>query len=113
MKLRAFKQKFMFSLMGIILILALLTLFIILFFIFRRGLGVISWEFLTDKPRDGMTAGGIFPAIIGSFYLVLGAISFSAPLGILAAIYMNEYASKGRFIRIIRIGVNNLAGVPL
>ncbi len=84
----------------------------IIFFIANRGLGVISWEFITSIPRDGMTAGGIYPAIIGSLYLITGGIIFSAPLGILAAVYMAEYAPRGKLIRIIRIGVNNLAGVP-
>lgn len=102
----------MFCLMGFALLLALSMLFIILFFIFRRGWSVLSWEFFFDRPRDGMTAGGIFPAILGSFYLVLGAIGISGPLGVLAAIYMNEYAKEGILMNSIRVGVNNLAGVP-
>lgn len=73
---------------------------------------MINWEFLTQMPRMGMSEGGIFPALLGSFYLVLGSILFAAPLGVFAAIYLTEYAKKGRVVRIIRIGVNNLAGVP-
>jgi len=112
MKIRSLRQIIMFSIFGLALLLTLGTLFLILFFIFQRGLGVISWEFLTAAPRDGMTAGGIFPALVGSVYLVLGAILFSAPLGVLAAVFLTEYARQSTFIRLIRIGVNNLAGVP-
>ncbi len=92
--------------------LSLSALFIIIFFVFSRGIGVISWEFLTQMPRSGMTEGGILPAILGTLYLVVGAIAFSAPLGILSAIYMTEYAQQEGMVRIIRIGINNLAGVP-
>ncbi len=112
MKTRGLRQIIMFSLLGLALFLTLGTLFLILFFIFQRGLGVISWEFLTAAPREGMTAGGIFPAIVSSVYLVLGAILFAAPLGVLAAVYLTEYSRQSTFIRLIRIGVNNLAGVP-
>jgi len=109
---RMLRQKMIFGFFGCNLLLTLFFLFMIIFFIANRGLGVISWEFITSIPRDGMTAGGIYPAIIGSLYLITGGIIFSAPLGILAAVYMAEYAPRGKLIRIIRIGVNNLAGVP-
>ena len=90
----------------------LLALFTILYFIFIRGAKVVNWGFLTRMPCAGMTAGGILPAILGTFYLTICAILFALPLGVFAAIYLTEYAKQGRLIRIIRIGINNLAGVP-
>jgi phosphate transport system permease protein len=80
--------------------------------IFSNGLPGISWEFLTEFPRDGMRAGGILPAIIGTFWLTLGTAAFSVPLGIGAAIYLSEYASENRWTRAIRIAIINLAGIP-
>lgn len=105
-------EKIVFSFFGFTMFLALLALVLIIFFIFKRGIGVINWGFISQMPRSGMTEGGIFPALLGSFYLVVGSILFAAPLGIFAAIYLTEYAKKGKGVRIIRIGVNNLAGVP-
>ncbi len=105
-------EKIVFSFFGFTMFLALLALVLIIFFIFKRGIGVINWGFISQMPRSGMTEGGIFPALLGSFYLVVGSILFAAPLGIFAAIYLTEYAKKGKAVRMIRIGVNNLAGVP-
>lgn len=105
-------EKFVFGLLGLLMLSSIAILGVIIFFIFKRGIGIISWEFLTSMPKNGMTEGGILPAILGSFYLVTGAILMATPLGVFAAIYMTEYAKKGKMIRIIRIGVNNLAGVP-
>jgi phosphate transport system permease protein len=76
------------------------------------GLPQISWDFLTQMPRDGMRAGGIWPAIVGTFYLTLGTAIFSVPLGIAAAIYIGEYAGDNRWTRLIRIAIVNLAGIP-
>jgi len=84
----------------------------IIYFISVRGFKAISWEFLTKIPRLGMTEGGIAPAIAGTFYLTLGAILFALPLGIACAIYLCEYSPKGFIVNIIRISINNLAGVP-
>lgn len=109
---RHLKQKLVFSLLSLTLVLSLGILVLIIYFVFSKGLGIISWEFISKMPRNGMTDGGIFPALLGSFYLIIGSISFATPLGVLSAIYMTEYAENGKIIRIIRIGVNNLAGVP-
>lgn len=87
-------------------------LFTILGFIIIKGAGVISWDFLTKAPEEGMTEGGIFPAIVGTLYLVLGSSLISFPIGIMSGIYMNEYATNGKLIRFIRIMTNNLSGVP-
>ncbi|MBN1793480.1 MAG: ABC transporter permease subunit, partial [Candidatus Omnitrophica bacterium] len=84
----------------------------LIYFITVRGMRVISWEFLTDVPRRGMTEGGVAPAIVGTFYLVVGSTLFALPLGIACAIYLCEYSPKGAIVNIIRLSINNLAGVP-
>ena len=89
-----------------------LVLFAILGFIIYKGAGVLSWDFLTKAPEDGMTAGGIFPAIVGTLLLMLGSAVVAFPIGIMSGIYMNEYASKGWVVRFIRLMTNNLSGVP-
>jgi phosphate transport system permease protein len=92
------------------LVLAILLLF--LYDIGRKGGGAISWEFLTQAPRKGMTQGGIFPAIFGTFLVTLITAVLAVPLGMCAAIYLNEYAMQGRLTRIIRLSIRNLSGVP-
>lgn len=77
-----------------------------------KGLPAINWQFLSDIPRQGMRAGGIFPAIVGTVYLVLGAIVFALPIGLLAAIYLSEYAKDNALTRVIKLSIVNLAGVP-
>lgn len=89
-----------------------LTLAIMLGFILVNGYKAINWTFLTEPPMDAMTRGGIFPAIMGTFYLTLGAIIVAFPLGVASAIYLSEYAREGKTVRLIRLGINNLAGVP-
>ncbi|MBN1880401.1 phosphate ABC transporter permease PstA [bacterium] len=100
------------ALIRLSMIIILASMFAVVGFVVFRGLGVISWQFLTDEPRDSMTTGGIFPAIIGTLYLVIGAVIVAFPLGVSSAIYLNEYARNGRIIRIIRFGINSLAGIP-
>ena len=112
MKLRNIKEFVGFGILRLATAVILLALFIILYFIAIRGIKVVNWQFLTQMPRSGMTAGGILPAILGTFYLTMCAICFALPLGTAAAIYLTEYAKQGRLVRIIRIGVSNLAGVP-
>lgn len=87
-------------------------LFSILGFIIFNGVKVINWEFLTSFPEDGMTSGGILPAIIGTFCLIIGSLVFAFPLGVMSAIYTNEYAGKGWIVRFIRMMTNNLASIP-
>lgn len=89
-----------------------LLLFYILGFIIVKGIGVINWDFLTLPPTDGMTKGGIWPAIVGTFYLMIGSAVISFPLGVMSGIYMNEYAPKGALVKFIRTMTNNLAGIP-
>lgn len=80
--------------------------------IIARGSSVLSWEFLTTMPRMGMRAGGIFPAIVGTFYLVVGTLIFALPIGIFSAIYLSEYSKRNWLTRIIELAIVNLAGVP-
>jgi phosphate transport system permease protein len=80
--------------------------------IFVQGIGVISFEFIFDDPKDNMTAGGIFPAIFGTVAVTFIMILLAVPLGVSSAIYLNEYAKDNFFTRIIRTSINNLAGVP-
>ena len=87
-------------------------LFWILGFIVWNGIGVINWEFLTAAPTNGMTGGGIFPAIVGTFCLVVGSMVVAFPLGVMSAIYTTEYAGNGRIVRFIRVMTNNLSGIP-
>ena len=112
MKWRYRKQKIFFG--GVRLAALTLTAALggLLFFIFINGFQAISWEFLTQPPRDSMTKGGIMPAILGTIYLTVGAIAVALPLGVMAAVYLTEYAQQGRIVRAIRVGVNCLAGVP-
>ena len=94
-------------------LLIVLILFAILGFIIYKGAGVISWDFLSKAPSDGMTSGGIFPAIVGTLLLMAGSAAVAFPVGIMSGIYMNEYASKnGRAVKFIRLMTNNLSGVP-
>ena len=88
------------------------ALFVFLAFIAVQGISAISWEFLTQAPRQSMTEGGIWPCIVGTVYLSIGSIAVAFPLGVGTAIYLNEYAGSGRWVRIVRMGIVNLAGVP-
>lgn len=90
----------------------LLILVIIFYDILSKGFGQISWEFLTQAPRKGMTEGGIFPAIVGTFFVTAITAVFSIPLGMGCAIYLNEYAGDSKVTRLIRMSIRNLSGVP-
>ncbi len=109
---RAVAQRIAFSLLGAASGVAFLALGVILYFMISQGGPAISWGFLTQFPRDAMTKGGIFPALVGSFYLGAGAILFSLPFAVAAAVWLSEYARGGWVVRVIRIGINTLAGVP-
>jgi len=105
-------QKFAFGFFTLLSYLVVAILFVILGFIIIKGGSVISWDFLTKAPEEGMTKGGIFPAIVGTFYLIVGSSITRFPIGIMSGIYMNEYATNGKVVRFIRIMTNNLSGVP-
>jgi phosphate transport system permease protein len=89
-----------------------IALLIIVYFLVAKGWRAINWAFLTQPPREAMTEGGILPCIVGTLCLGLGAIIVALPVGVASAVYLNEYARPGRLLRAIRIGINNLAGVP-
>ena len=93
-------------------VLVVLPVVLILAVIVVKGIGAISWEFLFSMPRNGMNAGGILPAILGTLYLVAGAIFFALPLGLLTAIYLVEYARDNFLSRLVKLAIVNLAGVP-
>ena len=93
-------------------VLVVLPVVLILAVIVVKGIGAISWEFLFSMPRNGMNAGGIFPALLGTIYLVAGAILFALPLGLLTAIYLVEYARDNFLSRLVKLAIVNLAGVP-
>ncbi len=107
---RTEKIAFLFLLLAMLLIIIPVGLIIVI--IIQKGAGAINWQFLADVPRQGMRSGGIFPAIVGTLYLVLGAIVFALPIGLLAAIYLSEYAKDNYLTRIIKLAIVNLAGVP-
>ena len=96
-------------LLGLLVVAILLW---ILGFIVYHGIGVINWEFLTTAPTDGMTGGGIFPAIVGTCCLIVGSMIVAFPLGVMSAIYTTEYAGNGKIVRFIRIMTNNLGSIP-
>lgn len=105
-------QWFVFMLLrGAILVVGA-ALLIIIGFLVKNGISAISWEFLTEPPKNYMTEGGVWPCIVGTLLLSLGSMAVALPLGVASAIYLHEYARPGTMMRIIRLGVNNLAGVP-
>jgi phosphate transport system permease protein len=105
-------QAIAFGTFRIISLMVVAILFIILGFIVIRGFSAISWEFLTSMPEDGMTKGGIFPAIVGTMCLIAGSMIFAFPIGVLSGIYINEYLTDSWLKRFMRSMTNNLAGVP-
>ncbi len=100
------------NIFGAMVALMLLPLFLIVGYLVYKGSGLISWEFLTTNPRKGMSEGGLWSALLGTIWLVLVSLSVSAPIGVLAAVYLNEYARDNWFTRIVNLAVVNLAGVP-
>jgi len=105
-------QILVFSLFRVLNIAVIAILILILFFIFIRGYKTLSWEFITAMPEEGMTKGGIYPAIIGTLCLIGGSIIFAFPLGIFSGIYINEYTKNNWFKRFVSMMTNNLAGIP-
>ena len=105
-------EKIAFFFLFLATLLIVLPVGLIIIIIIQKGLPAINWQFLSDMPRQGMRAGGIFPAIIGTIYLVAGAIIFALPIGLLAAIYLSEYSKDNLLTRMIKLAIVNLAGVP-
>ncbi len=111
-KRKDFAGTFFINLMRLMFLFLIAVLLLLLTKIFIEGIGVISLEFIFDEPRNNMTEGGIWPAIFGTIAVTFIMILFAVPLGVFAAIYLNEYAKDTFFTRIIRTSINNLAGVP-
>lgn len=105
------KEKLGFGILLLAALLVIIPVILIIWLIIQKGWTAITWEFLFSMPRNGMRAGGIFPAIVGTFYLVCGSIAFSLPVGVMAAIYLNEYAKDTALTRAINLAIINLAGV--
>jgi phosphate transport system permease protein len=109
---KQFTQMMGFNLVRLIALLTVLPVVGIVVYIIIQGAGTLSLEFLTQAPTNGMRSGGIFPAIVGTFYLTIGTAIFAVPLGVAAGIYISEYAKDSLWTRIIRIAIISLAGVP-
>ena len=106
------REKVAFIILGFATLLVVMPIILTIFYIVRNGIGAVSWEFISQSPRNGMKEGGIFPAIIGTIVLIIGTMFFSLPLGILSAVYLVEYAKDNTFTRLIKLSVVNLSGVP-
>jgi phosphate transport system permease protein len=106
------KQKWIGRLMGAMTFTLIAPVMVVLATLISRGSPAISWAFLTEDPINGMTAGGIFPALFGTVCIVIVALIASVPVGVAAAVYLSEYAPENWFTRIINLAIINLAGVP-
>jgi len=109
---RTTKQTLIFAALGLSTLVVAIPVAAIIYFLISNGATALSWEFLTQMPRNGMREGGILPAIVGTLYLLLGTAVFAVPVGIMAAIYLTEYAPTNAFTRVVRLAIVNLAGVP-
>jgi len=105
-------EKLGFSVLTLLSIATVIPIIAVVIYIIYLGAPALSWEFVSAMPNDGMRAGGIWPAIVGTFYLTIGTAIFSVPLGIAAAIYLSEYAPVNRVTQSIRLAIINLAGIP-
>jgi len=105
-------QKIAFAALAAITLIVVAPIVLTILYIVFNGLGAISWEFLSQPPRHGMREGGIFPALVGTILLIAGAMLFSLPVGIFAAVYLVEYAQDNFFSRLIKLSIVNLSGIP-
>jgi len=105
-------QRLGFAMLALAMLLVIAPILLVIGTIVAEGISAISVPFLTEAPREGMRAGGIWPAIVGTFWLTLGTAIFSVPLGVSIAIYLSEYARDNAFTRSIRLAIVNLAGIP-
>jgi len=106
------RQQAAFIVLGVVTLSVIAPILLTIFYVTKNGIGAISWEFITQPPRNGMRQGGIFPAIVGTILLVVGTMLFSLPLGVLSAIYLVEYARDNFFTRLVKLSVVNLSGIP-
>ena len=101
-----------FNLLRLVTVITVIPIIGLVAYIVIKGAPAISWEFISAAPSNGMRGGGILPAIVGTLYLTLGTALFSVPIGVLAGIYLAEYAKETPLTRVIRIAIINLAGIP-
>ncbi|MBP6963610.1 MAG: phosphate ABC transporter permease PstA [Armatimonadetes bacterium] len=106
------KQRLVFALLSMSTVFVVAPVLAVVYLLLSRGLPAINWTFISQPPINMMREGGIFPAIVGTVYLIIGTIIFALPMGVLSAIYLSEYARPGKFTRLIRLSIVNLAGVP-
>lgn len=105
-------QRWVGRLFGAMTISLITPVVIVLVMLVVRGAPSVSWAFLTEDPTNGMTEGGVFPALFGTVCIVIGALIASVPAGVAAAVYLSEYAPDNWFTRVINLAIINLAGVP-
>ncbi|MDO8683084.1 MAG: phosphate ABC transporter permease PstA [Armatimonadota bacterium] len=106
------KQKVVFAILAMTAVIVVIPVIAVLYILVSKGGSAVTWTFLTQPPVNSMREGGIFPAVIGTLCLVSGTIVFALPVGVLAAVYLTEYARPGPLIRLVRLAIVNLAGVP-
>ncbi|MGI6368552.1 MAG: phosphate ABC transporter permease PstA [Anaerolineae bacterium] len=109
---RHLTQKLGFALLGVVSLLVVAPILLVVAAIVVQGAPALTWAFLTEMPREGMKAGGILPAIVGTLLLTLGTGLVAIPMGVGAAIYLAEYARDNALTRLIRLAIVNLASVP-
>jgi phosphate transport system permease protein len=109
---RYWEQRAGFFILGVAALLVVVPILLVVASIIVQGIEAINWEFLTQMPRDGMKAGGIFPAIVGTLILTLGTALAAIPVGVGSAIYLSEYARDTWLTQAIRLAIINLAGIP-
>lgn len=112
MKVKQLTEIIGFNILKLCVGIVMFILLVILYDLISKGASTISWEFLTTMPKNGMTEGGILPAIVGTFLVTVITAILAIPLGMGCAIYLNEYASDGKITRIVRMAIRNLSGVP-
>ena len=109
---KEFREKLVKYLMFVATLLMAMPVILLVSYLIHKALPVLSLEFITDIPRNQMSAGGIWPAVLGTIYLVTLSLLVAAPVGVMAGVYLNEYATDNWFTRLINLAVINLAGVP-
>ncbi|MFO7697752.1 MAG: ABC transporter permease subunit, partial [Anaerolineae bacterium] len=109
---RHLTQRLGFGMLAIVSLVVVVPILLVIGAIVVQGALAMNWEFLTGMPRDGMKAGGILPAIVGTLFLTLGTGLVAIPMGVGAAIYLSEYASDNTLTRAVRLAIVNLASVP-
>lgn len=112
MTAKVLRQKIVFGALSLSTLAMVAPVVAVFYLLISNGAAAINWSFLTQPPRDNMMAGGLMPALVGTLWLLAGTVLLSVPVGVLAAVYLSEYAPANMFTRLIRLAIVNLAGVP-